>query len=68
MGAAKEMEQQYTLIFTFFTVSFPFTYLGIPIFVKMLAKTQWCHIDEKMQKKLVGWQENICQLVTMVHQ
>jgi hypothetical protein len=61
-GAAKETEDLYADIFTCPIGNLPMKYLGVPIDNKKLSKNLWCSMEEKMEKRLAGWQDRFLSL------
>jgi hypothetical protein len=59
---AKEINELYADIFTCPIGSLPMKYLGVPIDNKKLNKNLWCHMEEKMEKRLAGWQGRFLSL------
>jgi hypothetical protein len=61
-GEANEVKELYANIFTCPIGSLPMKYLGVPIDNKKLSKNLWCSMEEKMEKKLAGWQGRFLSL------
>jgi hypothetical protein len=51
-GEVKEMEDQYTKLFSRGLDKYPFRYLGIPMHHKRINNVDWKIIEEKNEKKL----------------
>ena len=51
-GKAKEEVDQYKQLFGCESGSFPFRYLGIPIYFRKLLKKEWKGIEDGFEKKL----------------
>jgi hypothetical protein len=51
-GQAKEVEDQYRLLFGCAVGSFPFRYLGIPIHFRKLKNSEWKSIEDRFERKL----------------
>ena len=54
-GKAKEVEDQYRLLFGCESGSYPFRYLGIPIHFRKLKNREWKLIEDRFEKKLASW-------------
>jgi hypothetical protein len=54
-GEAKEMEGQYTDLFSCGLGKYPFRYLGIPVHHKRISNADWKIIEEKFEKKFSSW-------------
>ncbi|WVZ50197.1 LOW QUALITY PROTEIN: hypothetical protein U9M48_001474 [Paspalum notatum var. saurae] len=54
-GQAKECENDYSELFGYRLGSFPFRYLGLPMHYRKLRNSDWRHIDERFEKRLIGW-------------
>ena len=54
-GKAKEVEDQYRLLFGCESGSYPFKYLGIPIHFRRLKNSEWKMIEDRFEKKLASW-------------
>ncbi|WVZ96211.1 hypothetical protein U9M48_041878, partial [Paspalum notatum var. saurae] len=54
-GQAKECESIYSCLFGCRPGSFPFRYLGIPMHHRKLRNSDWAHIEERFEKRLIGW-------------
>jgi mannosylglycoprotein endo-beta-mannosidase len=70
LGAAKRGAQHYSEIFTCPIAELPMKYLGIPIDEKKLIVSQWDPMEEKFEKKIVGWKGNMLSIgdrVTLVN-
>jgi hypothetical protein len=56
LGEAKEIKEVYVDILTCPIGNLSMKYLRVPIDNKKLNKNLWCSMEEKMEKRLVGWQ------------
>jgi hypothetical protein len=54
-GQAKEMENEYKILFGCEIGSLPFRYLGIPIHFRKLKNGEWKPIEDRFKKKLSSW-------------
>jgi hypothetical protein len=54
-GQAKEVQEQYRLLFGCEVGSFPFKYLGIPIHFRKLKNSEWKPIEDRFERKLSSW-------------
>ncbi|WVZ53763.1 hypothetical protein U9M48_004664, partial [Paspalum notatum var. saurae] len=54
-GQAKECENDYSELFGCRLGSFPFRYLGLPMHYRKLRNSDWRHIEERFEKRLIGW-------------
>ena len=54
-GQAQECENAYSEIFGCKSGSFPFRYLGLPMHYRKLRNGDWRHIEERFEKRLIGW-------------
>jgi hypothetical protein len=54
-GHAKEMQDDYKILFGCEIGSLPFRYLGIPIHFRRLRNGEWKPIEDRFEKKLSSW-------------
>jgi hypothetical protein len=54
-GQAKEMQDDYKILFGCEIGSLPFRYLGIPIHFRRLRNGEWKPIEDRLEKKLGSW-------------
>jgi hypothetical protein len=54
-GDTKQVESQYTELFSCDLGQFPFRYLGIPMHHKRITNADWKVIEEMFEKKLSSW-------------
>ncbi|WVZ92292.1 LOW QUALITY PROTEIN: hypothetical protein U9M48_038369, partial [Paspalum notatum var. saurae] len=54
-GQTKECENAYSELFGCKSGSFPFTYIGLPMYYRKLRNSDWRHIEERFEKRLIGW-------------
>ncbi|WVZ81338.1 hypothetical protein U9M48_028727, partial [Paspalum notatum var. saurae] len=54
-GQAKQCESTYSHLFGCRSGSLPFRYLGIPMHHRKLRNSDWAHIEERFEKRLIGW-------------
>ncbi|WVZ81596.1 hypothetical protein U9M48_028951 [Paspalum notatum var. saurae] len=54
-GQAKECENAYSELFGCRSGSFPFRYLGLLMHYRKLRNSDWRHIEERFEKRLIGW-------------
>jgi hypothetical protein len=59
---ANDVKELYANIFTCHISNLPMKYLGVPIDNKKLSKNIWSSIEEKMEKRLAGWQGKFLSL------
>jgi hypothetical protein len=57
--AAKTNQFEYAQIFGCDLSSFPFRYLGIPMYHRKLMNKDWKHVEERFQKKLNCWRSKM---------
>ncbi|WVZ84217.1 hypothetical protein U9M48_031271 [Paspalum notatum var. saurae] len=55
LGQAKECENAYSELFGCSSGSFPFRYLELPMHYRKLRNSDWRHIEERLEKRLIGW-------------
>jgi hypothetical protein len=58
-GAAKANQDEYAQIFGCDLSSFPFRYLGIPMYHRKLMNKDWKDVEERFQKKLNCWKSKM---------
>ena len=51
-GQAKEMEDQYKLLFGCESGKFPFRYIGIPLHFRKLKNGEWKPVEDRFERKL----------------
>jgi hypothetical protein len=54
-GKAKEVENEYKILFGCDIGSLPFRYLGIPIHFRKLKNGEWKPVEDRFEKKLSSW-------------
>ncbi|WVZ49622.1 hypothetical protein U9M48_000963 [Paspalum notatum var. saurae] len=54
-GQTKECENDYSELFGCKLGSFPFRYMGLPMHDRKLNNSDWKHIEERFEKRLIGW-------------
>jgi hypothetical protein len=54
-GHAKEMQDEYKVLFGCEIGSLPFRYLGIPIHFRRLKNVEWKLIEDRFEKRLCSW-------------
>jgi hypothetical protein len=54
-GEAKELQEEYSNIFGCQCGTYPFKYLGIPMYHKELSNNDWKIIEQRIEKKLSSW-------------
>jgi hypothetical protein len=54
-GKAKEVENDYKILFGCDIGSLPFRYLGIPIHFRKLRNGEWKPVEDRFEKKLSSW-------------
>jgi hypothetical protein len=54
-GEAKEVEEDYKLLFGCESGSYPFKYLGIPIHYRKLRNSEWKPVEDRFERKLSSW-------------
>ncbi|WVZ87298.1 hypothetical protein U9M48_033955, partial [Paspalum notatum var. saurae] len=54
-GQAQECENAYSELFGCKSGSFPFRYLGLPMHYRKLRNSDWRHVEERFEKRLIGW-------------
>jgi hypothetical protein len=54
-GRAKDLQDEYRILFDCEIGSLPFRYLGIPIHFRRLANAEWKIIEDRFKKKLSSW-------------
>jgi hypothetical protein len=54
-GQAKQVENEYKILFGCEIGSIPFRYLGIPIHFRKLKNREWKPIEDRFEKKLSSW-------------
>ncbi|WVZ53334.1 hypothetical protein U9M48_004295 [Paspalum notatum var. saurae] len=53
--SAQECEKAYSELFGCKSRSFPFRYLGLPMHYRKLRNSDWRHVEERFEKRLIGW-------------
>jgi hypothetical protein len=54
-GHARDMQDEYKILFGCEIGSLPFRYLGIPIHFRRLSNSEWKPIEDRFEKKLCSW-------------
>jgi hypothetical protein len=54
-GEAKYVEEDYKLLFGCESGSYPFKYLGIPIYYRKLKNGEWKPVEDRFERKLSSW-------------
>jgi len=60
-GQAQQFEAEYSRLFGCTLGTYPFRYLGIPMYFRKLSNKDWKFIEERFEKQLIGWKGSYYQ-------